>query len=97
MCILIVSLWSNHERALLLATVYELMAQKNYSTKGTWKIMVPFQTLVSDTSHLRLARSIIFKSDEAKTSCMGECNCPTNPLAAFAYIHRLLPTYDGSP
>lgn len=28
MSILIVSLWSNHEKALLLATVYELVAQK---------------------------------------------------------------------
>ena len=48
--------------------------------------MVPFQTLVSDISHLRLARSIIFKSDEAQTSCMGEYNSPTIPLSAFAYI-----------
>jgi len=48
--------------------------------------MVPFQTLVSDISNLRLARSITFESDEAKTPSMGEYNSPTNPLAAFAYI-----------
>jgi len=51
--------------------------------------MVPFQTLVSDIS---LARSIIFKSDEAKTSCTGEYNSPTNPLVAFAYRYPYIYT-----
>jgi hypothetical protein len=51
--------------------------------------MVPFQTLKSDISYLRLARYNIFKSDEAKSTCMGEHNSPNNPLAAFGYIYIL--------